>query len=181
MTDHVAERPLEAADRDVEPRRLDYAAALPAAMRAMSGLEEVVRNSTLEPKLRELVKTRASQLNGCAYCVDMHTKDALAIGEDPQRLNLVAVWRESPGFSARERAALAWTESLTLLADSGAPRDVYEWVAAEFDEAEQVALTLAIVAINGWNRFSVGFRTPAGTYVSHRHHESEASDDRGPA
>lgn len=167
-------------DREVEPRRIDYSAALPAATRAMSGLEEVVRNSTLEPKLRELVKLRASQLNGCAYCVDMHAKDALAIGEDQQRLNLVAVWRESPGFSSRERAALAWTESLTLLAETGAPSDVYEWVASEFDEAEQVALTLAIVAINGWNRFSVGFRTPAGTYVSHRQREATDADGRGP-
>jgi AhpD family alkylhydroperoxidase len=153
---------------EVEPRRLDYAHALPDAIQAMQALERVVADSTLEPKLRELVKLRASQLNGCAYCVDMHTKDAMAIGEDPQRLNLVSVWREAPGFSARERAALAWTESLTLIAQTGAPSDDYEWMASLFDEAERVALTLAIVAINGWNRFSVGFRTPAGSYVSHR-------------
>ena len=153
----------------IEEPRLDYAEALPEASRAMSGLEAVVRASTLEAKLRELVKLRASQINGCAFCVDMHTKDALAIGEDQARLNLVAVWREAPGFSDRERAALAWTESLTLLPQTGAPSDDYDWMAAQFDPAEQVALTLAIIAINGWNRLSVGFRRPAGDYVSHRH------------
>src|SRR5574338_1304338 len=153
---------------EVEPRRLDYAHALPDAIQAMQALERVVADSTLEPKLRELVKLRASQLNGCAFCVDMHTKDALAIGEDQQRLNMVAVWREAPDFSSRERAALAWTEALTLLPQTGAPPDDYDWMASEFDVAEQVALTLAIIAINGWNRLSVGLRTPAGSYVSHR-------------
>lgn len=148
--------------------RLDYRHELPAAARAMSELERVVAASTLEPKMHELVNLRASQINGCAYCVDMHTKDAQAIGEDPQRLHLVAVWREAPVFSARERAALAWTEALTLLPESGAPDDVYAEVAREFDPAEQVALTLAIVAINGWNRLNVGFRRPVEAYVSHR-------------
>jgi AhpD family alkylhydroperoxidase len=156
-------------ERDVEAQRLNYAQTLPEATRALQGLERVVEQSALEPKLRELVKLRASQLNGCAFCVDMHTKDAIAIGEDHQRLNMVAVWREAPGFSPRERAALAWTESLTLISQTGAPRDDYEWMASQFDPAEQVALTLAIIAINGWNRFSVGFRVPAGEYVSHRH------------
>ncbi|HET8571614.1 MAG TPA: carboxymuconolactone decarboxylase family protein [Candidatus Limnocylindria bacterium] len=155
----------------VEEPRLDYNEALPEATRAMSALETVVHHSTLEPKLRELVKLRASQLNGCAFCVDMHTKDALAIGEDQQRLNMVAVWREAPDFSSRERAALAWTEALTLLPQTGAPADDYDWMASEFDAAEQVALTLAIIAINGWNRLSVGFRRPAGEYVSHRRPE----------
>src|SRR4051794_26133404 len=133
----------------------------------MVQLEQVVEASTLDPKMRELVKLRASQINGCAYCVDMHTKDAQALGERPQRLHLVAVWREAPVFSARERAALAWTETLTLLAQTGAPDDVYAEVAREFAPEEQVALTLAIVAINGWNRFAVGFRQPVGRYVSH--------------
>lgn len=146
--------------------RLDYAKTLPEATRAMSELERVVAGSTLEPKLRELVKLRASQLNGCAYCVDMHTKDAEAIGESEQRLHLVAVWREAPVYSDRERAALAWTEALTLLPETGAPDDVYAEVARLFSAQEQVALTLAIVAINGWNRLSVGFRRPAGDYVS---------------
>ena len=146
--------------------RLDYAHALPEATRAMSELEEVVRASTLEPALCELVRLRASQINGCAYCVDMHTKDAQAMGEDPQRLHLVAVWRDAPVFSPRERAALAWTEALTRLPETGAPDDVYEEIADHFDPQEQVALSLAIVAINGWNRLSVGFRRPAGSYVS---------------
>jgi AhpD family alkylhydroperoxidase len=151
--------------------RLDYRAVLPEASRAMSGLEKVVESSTLEPKLLELVKQRASQINGCAYCLDMHTKDARAIGEDEQRLHLVAVWREAPFFAPRERAALAWTEALTLLPQTGAPDDVYLAMAREFDPAEQVALTLAIVAINGWNRLAVGFRRPVGSYVSSRHPE----------
>ena len=148
--------------------RLDYRHVLPDATRAMSQLEDVVDASTLEPKLRELVKLRASQINGCAYCVDMHTKDAEAIGEDSQRLHLVAVWREAPVFSPQERAALAWTEALTLLSHTGAPDDVYDDVARQFSPDEQVALTLAIIAINGWNRLAVGFRQPVGTYVSHR-------------
>ncbi len=148
--------------------RLDYRHVLPEASAAMSELERVVEESTLDPNLCELIKLRASQVNGCAYCVDMHTKDAQAVGEDPQRLHLVAVWREAPVFSAKERAALAWTEALTLLPQSGAPDDVYAEVAREFDPAEQVALTLAIIAINGWNRLAVGFRQPVGAYVSHR-------------
>jgi AhpD family alkylhydroperoxidase len=134
----------------------------------MTELERVVDASSLEPKMRELIKIRASQINGCAYCVDMHTKDALAMGEDPQRLHLVEVWREAPVFSPRERAALAWTEALTLLPQTGAPDDVYDEVARQFTPAEQVALTLAIIAINGWNRLAVGFRQPVGAYVSHR-------------
>ena len=161
------------ADRSLT-MRLDYGRTLPEATRAMSELEHVVESSSLEPKLCELVRLRASQINGCAFCVDMHTKDARAIGEEEQRLHLVAVWREAPGFSPRERAALAWTEALTLLPRTGAPDDVYEEVAQQFDPQEQVALTLQIVAINGWNRLSVGFRRPAGDYVSHRHPEPAA-------
>jgi AhpD family alkylhydroperoxidase len=135
----------------------------------MTELERVVDGSGLDQKLRELIKLRASQINGCAYCVDMHTKDAQALGEDAQRLHLVAVWREAPVFSDRERAALAWTEALTLLSVTGAPDDIYADVAREFGPEEQVALTLAIVAINGWNRLAVGFRQPVGGYVSHLH------------
>jgi len=158
-------------ERDVEQERLDYARVLPEALQAMRGLERVVDASGLEPRLRELVKIRASQLNGCAYCLDMHTKDAVALGEDPQRLHLVAAWREAPVFTDRERAALAWTEAMTLIAETGAPRAAYAWMASEFTPQEQVALTLAIIAINGWNRLAVGFRVPAGDYVSHRHAE----------
>ena len=146
--------------------RIDYRRELPDASRALRGLERVVEASTLEPKLRELVRLRASQLNGCAHCIDMHTKDALAMGEDVQRLSLVVAWRDAPVFSPRERAALAWTEALTLLPQTGAPDDVYSAIEHEFDAVEQVALTLAIVAINGWNRLNVGFRQPVGSYVS---------------
>ena len=149
--------------------RLDYRHALPEASRAMSQLERVVESSTLDPKMLELIKLRASQINGCAYCVDMHTKDASTMGEDPQRLHLVAVWREAPVFSQRERAALAWTEALTLLSETGAPDDVYAEVAHVFGPEEQVVLTLAIVAINGWNRLAVGLRQPVGGYVSPLH------------
>ena len=154
--------------------RLDYGTELPDAIEAMSGLERVVESSTLEPLLVELVKQRASQINGCAYCLDMHTQDAVAIGEDEQRLHLLAVWREAPFYTPRERAALAWTEALTLLPETGAPDDVYAAIAREFDPTEQVALTLAIVAINGWNRLAVGFRRPVGSYVSARHPEPAA-------
>jgi AhpD family alkylhydroperoxidase len=142
---------------------------MPEAVGAMLGLQKVVDESGLDPKLLELIKVRASQINGCAYCLDIHTKDAIAIGEDPERLNVVAAWRESPFYSPRERAALAWCESLTLLPSTGAPDALYEEVAAHFSAREQVALTAAIVAINGWNRFAVGFRSPVGSYVSGRH------------
>ena len=148
--------------------RVDYRNVFPAAVAAMAGLEEAVGASSLEPELVELVKLRASQINGCAYCVDMHTKDARAMGEDQQRLHLVAVWREAPGFTERERAALAWCESLTLLPRTGAPDDTYEALAKVFSPEEIVALTLAVVAINGWNRFAVGLRSPVGGYVSQR-------------
>jgi AhpD family alkylhydroperoxidase len=165
-------------EHEVEPVRLVYGEAFPEAVRAMRGLERAVEESGLDPTLRELVKVRASQLNGCAHCLDMHTKDAIAQGEDPHRLHMVAAWREAPDFSARERAALAWTESLTLIAQTGAPRDDYEWMASHFEPAEQVALTLAIIAINGWNRLAVGFRSPGGGYVSHRHPTTDPASAR---
>jgi len=145
--------------------RIDYRTVFPAALNAMATLEAAVHASSLDPELLELVKVRASQLNGCAYCVDMHTKDAQGIGMESQRLYLVVVWREAPVYSPRERAALAWCEALTLLPSSGAPDDVYEQVAQQFSPEEIVALTLAIVAINGWNRLAVGLRTPVGSYV----------------
>jgi AhpD family alkylhydroperoxidase len=148
--------------------RMDYGREYPEAMRAMTALDTSVEESMLEPKLLELVRVRASQLNGCGYRVDMHTKDARAIGEEEQRLHLVAVWREAPVFTPRERAALAWTEALTLLSQGGVPDDVYAEVAGNFSPAGHIALTLAIVAINGWNRFDVAFRSPVGDYVSRR-------------
>lgn len=146
--------------------RLDYGKTSPAALHAMLGLEHVVGESTLEPELLDLVKLRASQLNGCAYCLDMHSKDARARGQSEQRLHVLAAWREAPFYSERERAALAWCEALTLLPQTGAPDEVYAQTREQFDEHELVALTLAIVAINGWNRLSVGFRAEVGGYVS---------------
>ncbi len=144
--------------------RIDYRSVFPLGIQAMAGLEQAVRASSLEPELLELVKLRASQLNGCGYCVDMHTKDASAIGVDAQRLHLVVAWREAPCYSERERAALAWCEALTLLPGSNVPDELYDEVRGHFDEEEVVALTLAVVAINGWNRFAVGLRSPVGSY-----------------
>jgi AhpD family alkylhydroperoxidase len=144
--------------------RLEIAKAAPQAYRAMAGLESYVRNSGLEPALLELVRLRASQINGCAFCIDMHTKDARAEGESEQRLYALTAWRETPFFTDRERAALAWTEALTLISETHAPDDVYEAVHPHFSEEELANLTLAIVAINGWNRIALGFRTVPGTY-----------------
>jgi len=149
--------------------RIDYRNTYPAALEAMLGLEKAVHASSLEAELLELVKIRASEINGCGYCLDMHTKDAEAIGMTSQRLHLVPVWKEAPVYSPRERAALAWCEALTLLPQTAAPDDVYEEVAREFTPEEVVALTLAIVAINGWNRFAVGLQSPVGSYVRPEH------------
>ena len=149
--------------------RLEYARVFPAAAQAMLGLEEAVHTSSLEPALIELVKIRASQLNACAFCLEMHTKDAIAQGESHDRLHLVATWREAPLFTRRERAALRWCEELTLLPQTGASDAAYEELASVFREEESVALTLAIVAINGWNRFAVGFRSRVGNYTPHAH------------
>jgi AhpD family alkylhydroperoxidase len=146
------------------PSRIDFPKAAPGAYMAMRGLEAYVRQSGLEPTLLELVKTRASQLNGCAYCIDMHTKDARAHGETEQRLYALPAWRETPFFSERERAALAWTEAVTLVADAPIDEDDYADVRDHFDEKSLVDLTLAIVAINGWNRLSIAFATVPGSY-----------------
>jgi AhpD family alkylhydroperoxidase len=118
----------------------------------------------LERPLLELVKIRASQINGCAYCLDMHTKDARLAGETEQRIYALDAWRETPFFTVRERAALEWTEAVTKLAETHVPDEVHERVAKHFDEAELVALTFAVVVINSWNRLAVSFRAPAGTY-----------------
>src|SRR5690606_18334726 len=137
--------------------RIDYKNASPGAFQAMLGLEKQAHQAGIDPVLLELVKTRVSQLNGCAYCLDMHTKAARAAGETEQRLYLVAAWRETAMFSSRERAALAWAESVTLLAGHGISDEAYEAARREFDEKALVDLTLAIVAINGWNRLAVAF------------------------
>ncbi|HET8585192.1 MAG TPA: carboxymuconolactone decarboxylase family protein [Casimicrobiaceae bacterium] len=144
--------------------RIDYPKVAPEAYMAMRGLEAYVRQCGLEPSLLELVKTRASQLNGCAYCIDMHTKDARARGETEQRLYALAAWRETPFFTERERAALAWTEAVTLVADAPIEEEDYNDAREYFDEKSLVDLTLAIVAINGWNRLSVAFATVPGSY-----------------
>ncbi|MEO6858154.1 MAG: carboxymuconolactone decarboxylase family protein [Solirubrobacteraceae bacterium] len=132
----------------------------------MRGLSAAVGEHPLEPELLELVRIRASQLNGCAHCLEMHTKDALAAGEFDERLHLVVAWREAPVFSERERAALLWCEELTLLAERDVPDDLYQSVRNVFTENELCSLTLAIVAINGWNRFAVAFRADVGDYVA---------------
>jgi AhpD family alkylhydroperoxidase len=147
-------------------QRLDYKRASPDAWKAMLNTENQVRGSGLEPSLLELVKTRASQINGCAWCLDMHTKDARARGETEQRLYLLSAWRECTCYSDRERAALAWTEAVTQIAVAGVPDALYEEVRRHFDEKAIVDLTLAIIAINGWNRMNVAFRTEVGGYVS---------------
>jgi AhpD family alkylhydroperoxidase len=140
--------------------RLNYGVVAPEAIKAMLGLEQAVKDIGLEPGLFHLIKLRASQINGCAYCIDMHSREARVGGESQQRLDLLSVWRESNFFDDRERAALAWTESLTLIAETHAPDADYEALAAVFTERERVAITLAIAAINGWNRIAIGFRTP---------------------
>ena len=151
-------------DTHVLSPRIDFTKVTPEAKEAVFTLERYVRQSSLEPSLLELIKVRASQINGCAYCVDMHTKDARARGETEQRLYAVVVWRETPFFTERERAALAWCEAVTLISRDHVPDEVYESVRKHFNEKELVDLTLAVAAINTWNRLMVSFRAVAGTY-----------------
>lgn len=146
--------------------RLDWYKILPEGYKAMLQLQNVVDQSKLDHKLLELVKIRASQINGCAYCLDMHTKDATAIGESEQRLHLLAAWQEAPFYSPRERAALAWCESLTQISQSGVPDKNYDEVKSLFSDKEIAELTLTIIAINSWNRLAVGFKSDVGNYVS---------------
>jgi len=143
---------------------IDYHKASPDGVSALAALETYVRGSGLEAGLLELVRTRASQLNGCAYCIDMHTKDARAAGETEQRLYALAAWRETPFYSERERAALAWAEALTRISAGGVSDDDYRLARQQFTEKELVDLSLAVVAINGWNRLAIPFRTVPGTY-----------------
>ena len=146
--------------------RLDARKVSPGAYQAMLGLEGFVRKSSkLEPSLLELVKMRASQINGCAFCIDMHSKDARAAGETEQRLYELNAWRETPFYSERERAALEWTEALTLISQTHAPDDVFERVSAHFSEKEIVDLTYAIANINTWNRLAIALRAVPGTYL----------------
>jgi AhpD family alkylhydroperoxidase len=144
--------------------RMDFRKASPEGDKAMRALHRFVHDCGLEQSLLELVKLRASQLNGCAHCIDMHTKEARADGESEQRLHLLHAWREAPFYSERERAALAWAEAVTLLPGREVPDSIYEAARIQFSETELVNLTLALVAINGANRLNIAFRTVAGSY-----------------
>jgi AhpD family alkylhydroperoxidase len=153
--------------------RLDWYKVLPEGINAMLGLQKVVDKSGIDHKLLELIKIRASQINGCAHCLDMHTKDAIALGESEQRIHLLTAWREAPFYSDRERAALAWCEVLTQISEFGAPEEIYNEVKDLFSPIEQVELTLAIVTINSWNRLAVGFKSEVGGYVSKINNDTE--------
>jgi len=142
---------------------LNYTKASPGAYRALEQLERYVSKCGLEPSLLELVKIRASQLNGCAYCIDMHTEDARAAGESEQRIYLLSIWREVSFYSERERAALEWTEAVTLIAGNPVPDELYERVRPHFTDEGLVNLTLAAAIINVWNRFGISFRTAVGS------------------
>ncbi len=155
--------------------RLRYPTLAPNGFRAMSGLEEYVHSSGLEPGLLELVKLRCSQINGCAYCIDMHTKDARVRGETEQRLYALNAWRETPFYSDRERAALEWAETVTRVSETHVPDDVFERVRKYFSEKELVDLTFAVIAINGWNRLAISFRSVPGTYQPKQAIKTEGS------
>lgn len=150
-------------------QRLNYQKAFPEGVRAMMQLEMAIRKSGLELSLLELVKTRSSQLNGCAFCIDMHTKDARAEGETEQRLYALNAWRETPFFTERERAALAWTEAVTNIQQGHASDEAYAEMRKQFNEAEAAQLTLAIGAINVWNRLAISFRVDVGGYQPQKH------------
>jgi AhpD family alkylhydroperoxidase len=144
--------------------RLDYQHAAPRALRAIMGLELYVRDCGLEHPLLELIKIRASQINGCAYCLDMHTKDARAAGETEQRIYLLSAWRDAPFYTPRERAALEWSEAVTQIGHGGVPDELYLRARERFSESELVDLTMAIITINGWNRLAIAFQSEVGGY-----------------
>ena len=156
-----------------ERPRIDYKTVAPQAIEALSAVERYARGCTLEPALLELVKLRASMINGCAYSVDMHTKDARARDESEQRLYAVSVWREAPFFTPRERAALAWTEAVTQVSAAHVPDELYGLAREHFDERQLVDLTMVIIAINSWNRLAIAFRAIAGTYKPATQHSAE--------
>ena len=160
---------------NLEPRINLTSPTLSGVMKAMYGLEEPLRNSGLDPALRELVKVRASQINGCAYCIDMHTKDARASGETEQRLYALNAWRETPFYTERERAALAWTEAVTLVSQGHVPDEVYQIARRHFSEKEIVDLTLAVGEINAWNRIAISLRAVPGTYQPASHAKAAAA------
>ena len=149
------------------PSRASYQKAAPEVFQGMLALTSVVQKSGLAPGLLDLVNQRVSQINGCAYCLDMHSKDLRARGETEQRIYMLSAWREVPDlYNARERAALAWAEAVTRLTDQEVSDEVYDQARKEFSDKELTQLTLSVVAINGWNRLNVAFRTPAGNYKS---------------
>jgi AhpD family alkylhydroperoxidase len=148
--------------------RLDYSKAAPGSVQAMYKLQKYVDESGIEQSLLELVKTRVSQMNGCAFCIDMHTKDARAAGETEQRLYGLSAWGEAPYYSDRERAALAWAEVVTNISQTHASDEEYEAARAQFSEEELVKLTMAIITINGWNRLAIAFRPEVGKYEPRR-------------
>lgn len=145
-------------------QRIDYRGAAPDGFAAMRGLEGYVRRCGLPRALLELVRMRVSQINGCAYCLDMHSKDARANGETEQRLYVLPAWRETTFYDERERAALEWTEAVTRISEGGVQNEAYERARQQFSEKELVDLTLAVIAINGWNRLAIAFSAPAGSY-----------------
>ena len=145
-------------------QRLDYTEQGHDALRAMYSLEGYLRHSSIEPMLLHLLKFRVSQINGCAYCLDMHSKDLRAGGETEQRLYCLDAWRETPFYTDRERAALEWAEALTLITEGHVRDEVFERVKSQFSEKEMIDLTMAVVTINSWNRISIAFRTTPGTY-----------------
>ena len=155
------------------PVRLDFDTHASVYSKAMSHLDNAATKELdrvdFDHRLRELVRIRASQLNGCAYCIDMHTKDARALGESEQRIYALSAWREAPFFTARERAALAFTEAVTRIADGGVPDDVYEATRKHFSDEEIVNLTMAIATINVWNRLAITFRSDVGSYQPAAH------------
>ncbi len=144
--------------------RMAYAKVAPGVYKTMLALESYLSDCGLEPALLDLVRLRTSQINGCAFCIDMHWKDLRAASESEQRLYELNAWRETPFYTDRERAALAWTEAVTLITEGYVPDEVYAQARAQFSEAELASLTLAVVAINGWNRLAISFRTVPGTY-----------------
>lgn len=148
--------------------RIPFVTALPSAYAAFHRLQTILDEGSLPPLLVELVKLRVSQLNGCTFCLDKHSKDARAMGEAEQRLHLLAGWREAPCYTEAERAALAWAEAVTLLPTSSVPDEIYEELSRHFSEVEIVELTWQLVAINGWNRLAVSMRSPVGGYISRR-------------
>lgn len=149
------------------PRMTDYFKRAEAGFKPLFALETALRAGPIEAPLLHLIKLRASQINGCAYCIHLHTSEALKDGEVPLRLHMLTAWRESPMYSPRERAALAWTEALTLVAQTGAPDADWDAVKAEFNEDERAWLSMAVAAINMWNRVQVGFRAAHPTELAH--------------